>query len=52
MNLNKQWHQAHPMPKNPALEQRIAWHVAHEEHCGCRKMPESIRKEIKKRKKN
>jgi len=41
--FNTQWHQRHPMPKNPTTEQRIAWHVAHEKNCGCRPMPAKLR---------
>ena len=41
--LNTQWHQRHPMPKNPSTQQRIAWHVAHEKNCGCRPMPAKLR---------
>jgi len=49
MKLNKFWHERHPMPKNPTLEQRIAWHIEHSQHCACREMPPSIAAEIKKR---
>ena len=41
---NAEWHRAHPMPKNPTLEQRVEWHREHAAHCGCREMPASIRK--------
>jgi hypothetical protein len=34
------------MPKNATLAQRVRWHVAHARHCGCRAMPDSIRREI------
>ena len=40
--LNADWHRAHPMPKNPSLAQRIAWHEEHSGVCGCRPMPDSI----------
>lgn len=48
--LNREWHQGHPMPPNATLDERIEWHAEHSKHCGCREMPESIRKEIEKRK--
>lgn len=48
--INKEWHLRHPMPKNATLDQRIEWHIEHSRECSCREMPESIRKEIKKRK--
>jgi len=44
--LNKQWHDAHPMPQRATLEQRIAWHREHEEHCACRPVPETLRERM------
>jgi hypothetical protein len=41
--LNAAWHGSHRMPKNPTTEQRLAWHVAHQKHCGCRPMPATLR---------
>lgn len=46
--FNKVWHQSHKMPKNATLQQRIDWHIEHAKQCGCRKMPDTIRKEINK----
>ncbi len=43
MTINADWHREHPMPKNPTVEQRIAWHLAHQEHCACRPIPEKLR---------
>jgi hypothetical protein len=50
MKLNKEWHQVNRMPRNPTMEQRIAWHIEHAKNCGCREMPESVKKSIKKKK--
>ncbi|MDX2045439.1 MAG: hypothetical protein SFU87_01550 [Chitinophagaceae bacterium] len=41
---------AHPMPKNPTLEQRIKWHIEQARQCACREIPATIKKEIEKRK--
>lgn len=41
-NINKQWHKAHRMPKNPTHQQRIKWHTEHVKHCSCRPMPEKF----------
>jgi hypothetical protein len=49
MPINAAWHRAHPMPKNPTQDERIAWHVDHAERCGCRPIPESLRREIERR---
>lgn len=44
--MNKAWHEAHKMPKNPTHAQRVQWHIAHAKHCACRKPPESVRTEV------
>ncbi|MBS1903980.1 MAG: hypothetical protein JSS75_09770 [Bacteroidetes bacterium] len=49
--LNAEWHNDHRMPKNATLDQRIAWHIEHAKHCGCRPMPEKLKAEIAKRRK-
>ena len=41
-NLNREWHLNHRMPKNPTETQRIAWHVEHARHCGCRGIDEGV----------
>lgn len=47
--INKEWHLAHKMPKNPTLEQRIAWHLEHTKNCSCRKIEGKLAEEMKKR---
>jgi hypothetical protein len=42
--LNAAWHERHPMPKRPTTAERLAWHRAHQKHCGCRPMPASLAK--------
>jgi putative acetyltransferase len=37
------------MPKNPSVDQRITWHLAHSNNCGCRPIPPLIRREIRER---
>ncbi|HUK80754.1 MAG TPA: hypothetical protein VLU91_08865 [Nitrososphaerales archaeon] len=44
--MNKEWHAAHVMPKNPTKEQRVTWHAEHAEACGCRPVPPSILAEV------
>jgi hypothetical protein len=39
MSLDAAWHRAHPMPKRPTVEERLAWHREHAAHCGCRPVP-------------
>jgi hypothetical protein len=43
MPINAEWHQQHPMPKTPTVEQRITWHLAHQEHCRCRPIPAKLK---------
>jgi hypothetical protein len=47
--INAAWHKAHRMPANPTLDQRIAWHIDHAKHCGCRPIAGKIREEMLKR---
>lgn len=44
--INREWHLANKMPKNPSEEERMKWHVEHAKNCTCREMPESMRKKI------
>jgi hypothetical protein len=46
MAINADWHRAHPMPKKPTIEQRIAWAIAHAEVCDCRDIPPKLRAEM------
>ena len=48
--INKQWHDANRMPKNPSVEQRIQWHVQHAQSCVCRPIPPKLQEIIDKRK--
>lgn len=48
--INKEWHEQHPMPKNPTIDQRIEWHLQHLKHCHCRTdLPGTVEKEMNKR---
>lgn len=48
--INKKWHEAHKMPQNASLEERIKWHLEHFRNCSCRPIPNKLKQEIKKRK--
>jgi hypothetical protein len=48
--LNREWHKANRMPKNPTIEQRLHWHIEHANNCQCREMPEKLKAAIKKSK--
>lgn len=47
--INKEWHEQHAMPKNPSLQQRIDWHLAHTKACNCRPIPQGILKALQDR---
>lgn len=47
--LNREWHLENRMPKNPTVEQRIAWHREHEKQCACRPIPEKLRETMRQR---
>ncbi len=47
--INAEWHRAHRMPKNPSLDQRIAWHLDHARNCGCREIAGKLKDEMKRR---
>ncbi len=47
--LDGDWHRAHPMPPHATLDQRVAWHLEHQRHCGCRKIPASVERELARR---
>lgn len=47
--INKEWHLANKMPKNPTLDERIEWHLSHSKNCECRKLEGKILEEIQKR---
>jgi hypothetical protein len=44
--LNKEWHRLNRMPPKATRAQRVEWHAAHASACGCRAIPESIRKDV------
>ncbi|MBK6379929.1 MAG: hypothetical protein IPO01_06595 [Chitinophagaceae bacterium] len=49
MKLNKEWHLKNPMPKNPDFEQRVKWHLAHQQNCLCRPIPAKLAAEMKQK---
>lgn len=46
--INASWHKKNPMPKNPTLKERAAWHIAHATACGCRPIPKSVASFLRK----
>ncbi len=44
--INAVWHKANRMSPYPKPDERLAWHLAHNEACGCRAMPEGLREQV------
>ncbi len=49
MPVNEKWHSANPMPKRSTMDERISWHLEHARECGCRPIPDGVKKEIARR---
>ena len=41
--MNAEWHRMNVMPKNATQEQRVRWHTDHQQFCGCRPVPATLR---------
>jgi hypothetical protein len=46
---NADWHARHKLPPNPALEQRLKWHIEHARRCPCSLDDDDIRGELMNR---
>ena len=44
--INKEWHLANKMPKNPTHEQRMRWHIEHVKYCQCYPISAKLQKEL------
>jgi GNAT superfamily N-acetyltransferase len=42
MPLNAAWHRDHPLPRNASDPERLRWHLAHRDACGCRPIPPTL----------
>ncbi len=47
--MNRDWHETHRLPANAKLDQRIDWHIEHAAQCGCREIPDSVKKALEQR---
>ncbi len=47
--INREWHLAHPMPKNASEDERITWHTEHARNCGCRAIEGGVAELFRKR---
>lgn len=43
---NRLWHEQNKMPKNPTIQQRAEWHLAHAKACECRPISKTVLKFI------
>ena len=44
MSINAVWHAKNPMPKRSTAEQRLKWHLRHQDHCACRPIPPGLKR--------
>jgi hypothetical protein len=44
--INVKWHDQNTMPPKATLAERARWHQIHAVACGCREMPESVKRYI------
>ena len=47
--INAAWHKTHIMPMGSTIDLRVKWHVAHAKACGCRAIPPTVLKELRRR---
>lgn len=47
--ISREWHEAHKMPRNPSLDDRIRWHISHSKNCACRPIPAKLQQQIDRR---
>lgn len=47
--MNAAWHREHRMPRNASFDQRVQWHLAHQQHCSCRPIPAKLLAEMKEK---
>ncbi len=52
MTINKGWHLKNRMPKDATFEERVKWHIEHNNNCSCYPgFPKKLEEEMKKRRK-
>lgn len=44
--MNVKWHEQHVLPRRASLEERMEWHRAHREACGCRPIPAKLQEQM------
>jgi hypothetical protein len=47
MKVNEAWHKDHRLPRSATRQEKVRWHAEHAAACGCRPVPESLRKEVR-----
>lgn len=40
--MNRAWHERHPLRKGLDADERLAWHMAHQNACACRPVPAKL----------
>lgn len=47
--MNADWHEAHVLGRDAPMDERVEWHLAHAQQCGCREVPRTVREELARR---
>ncbi len=47
--MNAEWHSEHVLGSHATMDERVDWHLAHAQACGCRPIPASVTAEIERR---
>lgn len=46
MKINKEWHDKNRMPETPTFEEKVKWHLSHQQNCQCRPIPKKLAAEM------
>ena len=41
-DMNTDWHEEHPLGSNASMDERVRWHLQHQDKCGCRPVPKDV----------
>lgn len=48
MSMNASWHDAHPLGRKATMDARVRWHRAHAKACGCRPIPPTVARAMRR----
>lgn len=45
-SMNEDWHNEHPLGSSASMEERVRWHLQHQQKCACRPIPPDVQAAI------